>query len=129
MTTDLSWHTMHHQLDPSSLQDATFFDAVYLLDLPEVGFPARMEGEWDELDYDIIQVWLDGGRWVEVGEESFSNLAVLEPIYSLIAVELYQDAPVAQLGDGSGLVFEGALCRAEGLVDSLCPGLPTHCRP
>ena len=119
MTTDLSWHTMHHQLDPSSLQDSAFFDAVYLLDLPEVRFPAWTEGEQDELDYDVIQVWLDGCGQVEVGEKSLSSLAVLEPFYSLIAVELYQDTPIAQLGDSSGLVFKGALCRAEGPVDSV----------
>ena len=110
MTADLSWRTTRHRLDPSSLRDAAFFDAIYLLNLLEVRFPAQTEGERDELDYNVIQAWLDGGRRVEVGEESFLNLTVLEPIYGLVAVELYQDTPVAQLGDGSGLVFKGAFC-------------------
>ena len=51
---------------------------------------------------------------MEVGEKSLSSLTVLEPFYSLITVELYQDTPIVQLGDGSGLVFKGALCHAEG---------------
>ena len=88
MTADLTGGTPCHQLDPPHFGDTSDLDTIDLLDLPKVGLPPWPEGERNELDHDIVEAWLDGGRQVEVGEEGLLRFAIQEPCYCRVAVEL-----------------------------------------
>ena len=88
MTADLTGGTPRHRLDPPRFRDTSGLDAIDLLDLPKVGLPPWPEGEQNELNHDVVEAWLDGGRWVKVGEEGLSRFAVQKPRCCRVAVEL-----------------------------------------
>ena len=88
MTANLTRGMPCHQLNPPRFRDASNLDTIDLLYLLKVGLPSWQEGEWNKLDHNIVEAWLDGGRWVEVEEEGLSHFSIQEPHYCHVAVEL-----------------------------------------